>query len=57
MRLGIPATGQVAMTLAGAWSKTHEITPGSREPESRSPDVPVRALSGTVRAGGVTGDG
>jgi hypothetical protein len=58
MKLGIPGTRQVAVTLAGAWSRTDEITPDSREPESRSPDVPVQALSGTVRARGtVTGDG
>jgi hypothetical protein len=27
MKLGIVAVGHMATTLAGAWSKTHKITP------------------------------
>jgi 8-hydroxy-5-deazaflavin:NADPH oxidoreductase len=50
MKLGILGTGHVAVTLAGAWSQTHEITLGSRQPESKSLDYPVLPLADTVRA-------
>jgi 8-hydroxy-5-deazaflavin:NADPH oxidoreductase len=50
MKLGILGTGHVATTLAGAWSKTHEITLGSRTPGSKSLDYPVLPLADAVRA-------
>ena len=30
MKLGILGTGYVATVLDGAWTKRHEVTPGSR---------------------------
>lgn len=53
MKLGILGTGHVATTLGGAWSKTHDITLGSREPAGKDPGFPVRSLADTVAAADV----
>ncbi len=49
MKLGVLGTGHVATTLGAAWSKSHEVTLGSRHPAARSADFPVRPLDETVR--------
>jgi 8-hydroxy-5-deazaflavin:NADPH oxidoreductase len=49
MKLGILGTGHVATVLGAAWSKTHEITLGSRDP-GQTADFPVRSLADTVAA-------
>jgi predicted dinucleotide-binding enzyme len=48
MKLGIPGTGHTATTLAGAWSKTHEITVGSRTPGPHY-IIPLAKLAGLLR--------
>jgi hypothetical protein len=50
MKFGILGTGHVATILAGAWSKTHEITLGSGSVEA------ISAVGAGVRRG-VTGRG
>jgi 8-hydroxy-5-deazaflavin:NADPH oxidoreductase len=52
MKLGILGTGHVATVLGGAWSKTHEVTLGSRDP-GQNADFPVRSLADTVAAADV----
>jgi 8-hydroxy-5-deazaflavin:NADPH oxidoreductase len=47
MRLGILGTGHVATVLGGAWSKTHEVTLGSRDP-AKDVGFTVRSLTDTV---------
>ena len=49
MKVGILGTGHVAKTLSAAWSKTHEITLGSRDPRKQGLDFPVRSLTEAVR--------
>jgi predicted dinucleotide-binding enzyme len=49
MRLGILGTGHVAKTLSAAWSRTHEITLGSRDPRKQGLDFPVLSLTEAVR--------
>ena len=49
MKLGILGTGHVAKTLSAAWSKTHEIRLGSRDPGKQGLDFPVRSLTEAVR--------
>lgn len=49
MKLGILGTGHVAKTLSAAWSRTHEITLGSRDPRKQGLDFPVRSLTEAVR--------
>jgi predicted dinucleotide-binding enzyme len=48
MKLGILGTGHVATVLGGAWSKSHEVTLGSRDPVAKRADFPVRSLDETV---------
>ena len=49
MRIGVLGTGGVAQTLAGAWSKAaHEVYLGSRDPGSKSLDLPVGSLDDVV---------
>jgi predicted dinucleotide-binding enzyme len=49
VRIGVLGTGGVAQTMAAAWSKAgHEVNLGSRNPESKSLDVPVRPLADVV---------
>jgi 8-hydroxy-5-deazaflavin:NADPH oxidoreductase len=47
MKLGILGTGHVATVLGGAWSKTHEVTLGSRDP-AKDVGFTVRSLTDTV---------
>jgi len=53
MKLGILGTGHVAITLGGAWNKTHDVTLGSREPAGKDAGFPVRSLADTVAAADV----
>jgi 8-hydroxy-5-deazaflavin:NADPH oxidoreductase len=53
VKLGVLGTGHVATVLGGAWSKTHEVTLGSRDPSVRSADFGVRSLDDTVGAADV----
>ena len=39
MKLGILGTGHVAKTLSAAWSQTHEIRLGSRDPGKQGPET------------------
>src|SRR3982074_286845 len=49
VRIGVLGTGRVAQTMAAAWSKAgHEVTLGSRDPGSKSLDLPVRPLAEVV---------
>jgi 8-hydroxy-5-deazaflavin:NADPH oxidoreductase len=49
MKLGILGTGHVATTLGKAWSKSHEVTLGSRNPGPfKSADLPVNSLADTI---------
>ena len=49
MKLGILGTGKVAQILAGAWQKAgHEITLGSRDPDSKKLAFEVRSLADCV---------
>lgn len=51
MKLGILGTGHVATTLGAAWSKSHDVTLGSRNPDSsKGSDFPVKSLADTIRA-------
>jgi predicted dinucleotide-binding enzyme len=50
MKLGILGTGHVARTLGTAWSKTHDVTLGSRDPGRQDLGLPTRSLSDVVRA-------
>jgi hypothetical protein len=50
MKLGIPGAGHAATTLAGAWSKTHEITMASRTPGPEYYIIPLAKLAGLLRA-------
>jgi predicted dinucleotide-binding enzyme len=52
MKLGILGTGHVATVLGGAWSKTHEVTLGSRDP-AKDAGFPVRSLTDTVTSADV----
>jgi 8-hydroxy-5-deazaflavin:NADPH oxidoreductase len=52
MKLGILGTGHVATVLGGAWSKTHEVTLGSRDP-AKDAGFTVRSLTDTVRSADV----
>jgi 8-hydroxy-5-deazaflavin:NADPH oxidoreductase len=47
MKLGILGTGHVATVLGGAWSKTHDVTLGSRDPV-KDVGFTVRSLTDTV---------
>jgi predicted dinucleotide-binding enzyme len=47
MKLGILGTGHVATVLGGAWSKTHEVMLGSRDP-AKDVGFTVRSLTDTV---------
>jgi 8-hydroxy-5-deazaflavin:NADPH oxidoreductase len=50
MKIGILGTGHVASLLAAAWANAgHEITLGSRDPDSKRLDFPVETLADTVR--------
>jgi 8-hydroxy-5-deazaflavin:NADPH oxidoreductase len=49
MKLGILGTGHVAKTLGTAWSSTHEVTLGSRDPGQKDLGFPVQSLSDTAR--------
>ena len=50
MKIGILGTGNVARVLATAWSKAgHEITLGSRDPGSKTLDVPIKSVADTVQ--------
>jgi 8-hydroxy-5-deazaflavin:NADPH oxidoreductase len=68
MKLGILGTGHVATVLGGAWSKTHEVTLGSRDPAKdvgftvrsltdavTSADVVVNAILGSVAVDVISG--
>jgi 8-hydroxy-5-deazaflavin:NADPH oxidoreductase len=48
MKLGILGTGHVATVLGGAWSKSHEVILGSRDPGANGADFPVRSLADTI---------
>jgi predicted dinucleotide-binding enzyme len=49
MRIGILGTGPVAQRLATRWAAAgHELSFGSRDPESKSLDYPVGSLADTV---------
>jgi predicted dinucleotide-binding enzyme len=49
MKLGILGTGHVATLLAVAWKKAgHDITLGSREPDKKQLDFPVKTLFETA---------
>jgi predicted dinucleotide-binding enzyme len=50
MKLGILGTGHVARTLGTAWSKTHDVTLGSRDPGQQGLGLAVRPLTDVVRA-------
>lgn len=50
MKLAILGTGHVARTLGAAWSKSHDVTLGSRDPGQQGLDLPVRSLAEAVRA-------
>lgn len=50
MKLGILGTGHVARTLGTAWSKTHDVTLGSRDPGRRGLGLPARSLTDVVRS-------
>jgi predicted dinucleotide-binding enzyme len=50
MKLGILGTGHVARTLGTAWSKTHDVTLGSRDPGRQDLGLPARSLTDVVRA-------
>jgi 8-hydroxy-5-deazaflavin:NADPH oxidoreductase len=52
MKLGILGTGHVATVLGGAWSKTHEVTLGSRDP-AKDTGFTVRSLTDTVASADV----
>jgi 8-hydroxy-5-deazaflavin:NADPH oxidoreductase len=52
MRLGILGTGHVATVLGGAWSKTHDVTLGSRDP-AKDVGFTVRSLTDTVTSADV----
>jgi predicted dinucleotide-binding enzyme len=52
MKLGILGTGHVATVLGGAWSKTHEVTLGSRDP-AKDVGFTVRSLTDTVASADV----
>jgi 8-hydroxy-5-deazaflavin:NADPH oxidoreductase len=49
MKLGILGTGHVAKTLGTAWSKTHEVTLGSRSPDTADDGLPVRSHLDVVK--------
>jgi 8-hydroxy-5-deazaflavin:NADPH oxidoreductase len=49
MKLGILGTGHVAGTLGTAWSKSHEVTLGSRNPgPSKSAGLAVESLADAI---------
>lgn len=49
MQISVLGTGGVAQILAAAWSKAgHEVNLGSRDPGSKSLEVPVRPLADVV---------
>jgi predicted dinucleotide-binding enzyme len=49
VQIGVLGTGGVGQTVASAWSKAgHEVTLGSRDPGSKSFEVPVRPLADVV---------
>ena len=52
MKLGILGTGHVATVLGGAWSTTHEVTLGSRDP-AKDTGFTVRSLTDTVASADV----
>lgn len=52
MKLGILGTGHVATVLGSAWSKSHEVTLGSRDP-AKDAGFTVRSLTDTVASADV----
>jgi 8-hydroxy-5-deazaflavin:NADPH oxidoreductase len=52
MKLGILGTGHVATVLGGAWSETHGVTLGSRDP-AKDTGFTVRSLTDTVASADV----
>ena len=50
MKIGILGTGHVAKLLGTAWQQAgHEVTLGSRDPNSKKLDLPVNTLTDTAR--------